>query len=161
MSVTHSTNFGHDSRVVAQDILWAAHRDANPLTPMQLLKLVYIAHGWNLGLHSRPLIYDAVEAWQYGPVIPAIYHQFKRFGGGFITECPPGPQEVVTATERNLLDQVWKGYGKMSGIGLSSLTHQPGTPWDVTIRRLGRGATISNDLIEDHYRRLAQARRTS
>ncbi len=31
---------------------------------MQLIKLVYLCHGWTMGLYSRPLI-ENVEAWQY------------------------------------------------------------------------------------------------
>src|SRR5215510_7158653 len=57
-----------------------------PLTPMKLQKLVYFAHGWSLALTGVPLIKDAVEAWRYGPVIPALYHEFKHNGARPITD---------------------------------------------------------------------------
>jgi uncharacterized phage-associated protein len=147
--------FGHDSTLVADYMLWSGREHENPLTPMQVLKLVYIAHGWMLGLTGRPLIDEPVEAWQYGPVVPSIYHRFKRYGGSFIDECPSQAPLAFTGRERAILDQVWKNYGHLSGVKLSSLTHQRGTPWDITIRRRGRGSVISNDLIEDHYQSLA------
>lgn len=150
--------FGHDPKSVAEYMLWCARRDGNPLTSMQVLKLVYIAHGWTLGLTGSPLIDEPVEAWQYGPVVPSVYHEYKRFGGGFISDCPQHRPGHFSVSERSVLDQVWKQYGHLSGIKLSSMTHQRGTPWDITIRRRGRGAVISNDLIEDHYQSLASAK---
>src|SRR5208282_4587731 len=48
--------------------------------PLKLQKLVYFAHGWHLALRDQPLIDELVEAWDYGPVVPSLYHQFKRYG---------------------------------------------------------------------------------
>ena len=53
-------------------------------TPMQLLKLVYIAHGWTLGICATPLITEQVEAWKYGPVIPDLYQHVKKYGSSSI-----------------------------------------------------------------------------
>ena len=50
------------------------------ITPMKLVKLVYIAHGWHLGITNNALIDENPEAWKYGPVIPRVYHTFKKFG---------------------------------------------------------------------------------
>jgi len=50
------------------------------VSPMKLQKLVYFAHGWRLALYNSPLIDEAIQAWQYGPVIPGIYHEFKHYG---------------------------------------------------------------------------------
>jgi len=110
-------------------------------------------------LYGRPLVNEPVEAWQYGPVIPSLYHQYKRYGSNPIEECPEAKPTGFDAEEENTIEQVWKGYGGRSGISLSSLTHEPGSPWYITIQQSGRGAVISNDLIEDHYRRLASTPR--
>ena len=72
------------------------------LTPMKLNKLVYIAHGWYLGLSDRPLIGEAAQAWKYGPVIPSIYHRFKAYGGAQITSLEPA-NDLVTIVYRPLI----------------------------------------------------------
>ena len=149
--------YGNSPKRVAEYILYLADRAKRPLTPMQILKLVYIAHGWLLGLHGRPLVNEAIEAWPYGPVIASLYRHYKKYGSNYIEECPPGKPSDFDADEERTMQQVWDGYGHRSGISLSALTHEPGTPWAETIERLGRGAIISNDLIEDYYRRLATA----
>jgi uncharacterized phage-associated protein len=141
------------SESVAQYILWLARE--NSITPMQLLKLAYISHGWMLGLYSKPLLDENAEAWQYGPVIPSIYHRYKKFGGSAITEIPQAEPDHLTHEEKDLIRQVWDIYGKYTGLQLSALTHKADTPWGTTRRLVGHGAAISNDLIEDHYRTLA------
>ena len=63
--------------VVADQLLWL--RQDIETTVMHVLKLVYLAHGWMLGLHKRPLIKEQVEAWLYGPVILVLYQKYKYF----------------------------------------------------------------------------------
>ena len=60
---------------VANAILTAARAQGILLTPLQLAKLVYIAHGWWLAHSGQPLSPDEVQAWKYGPLIPALYHR--------------------------------------------------------------------------------------
>ena len=144
---------GHDPKLVAEQVLWFGRESA--LTPMQLLKLVYISHGWMLGLHGRPLLTESVEAWTYGPVVPSVYHAYKRYRNSHISDDPVDHTADLDASEKDLIEQVWNVYGKYSGIQLSGLTHKPGTPWEITRQRFGVGAIIPNDLIEDYYRRLA------
>ena len=68
------------SITVAKRFIDIAEKDnGNTLTPMQLLKLVYIAHGTMLGKYSMPLINDKVEAWKYGPVIKPLYDAIKTY----------------------------------------------------------------------------------
>ena len=42
------------SRTVAEQILWL--RKVQPTTPMHVIKLVYLCHGWMLGNFDRGLI---------------------------------------------------------------------------------------------------------
>lgn len=147
-------NMGYPPKTIAEYFLRKAQEQGSALTPMQVLKLVYIAHGWQLALNHRPLVDKPVEAWQYGPVIPSLYHHYKRFGGGVIRDIPDTPPSV-DPSDGNVMDQVWDGYGSWSGISLSSLTHEAGSPWSTTVRQSGLGAVIPNDLIEDYYARLA------
>ncbi len=121
------------------------------VTPMQLLKLVYIAHGWMLGSHGRPLFNESVEAWQYGPVVPSVYQSLKRFGSSSV-QCVDGAPEVqFDQDERAIMDFVSRNYGAANGVTLSAATHKAGTPWSVTWGSQSKSAPISNDLIQNFY----------
>jgi uncharacterized phage-associated protein len=119
---------------------------------MQLLKLVYLAHGWHLGLYGEPLIWDRVEAWQYGPVIPELYRAMRAYGSQQVTQSLSSPNEPLDEFAANLISQVYDNYGELSGPALSRLTHVPGSPWAETYVAGSFGIEIPNDLIEDYYR---------
>lgn len=155
---------------VANYFIGKAHAEGRTITPMQLLKLVYIAHGWRLGLYGEPLIAEQVQAWQYGPVVESVYQNFKHYGREPIARQrsewgPDGNIRIPTITDETLepfLDSVWNAYKHLDGLQLSSITHQAGTPWDVTWNHLGgaraRGAVIPPERIQQHYRELSQRR---
>jgi uncharacterized phage-associated protein len=150
----------HDSRQIANEVLKVAEAHANPVTPMQLLKLVYIAHGWSLGLYGRPLISDEIQAWQYGPVIPRLYNALKDFRDQPVRgPLPTTDGEPLSDSERKLIRQVFEIYGSKSGPALSRLTHAKDSPWAQTYEQDTFGIRIPNDIIEDHYQRLAAARK--
>lgn len=146
----------HDSRTVANRFLRLAHDAGRPLTPMQVLKLVYIAHGWMLGLYGRPLIRDDVQAWQYGPVIPRLYNAMRSYGGGVVTEELAEPiNDPLDGQEDDIVQQVFDLYGEKTGTALSRMTHADGTPWSLTYVPGSFGIVIPMDTIRDHYEKLA------
>ncbi len=146
----------YDSITVANRFLELAADRQDTLTPMQLLKLVYIAHGWHLGLLGTPLLRDDIEAWQYGPVVPRLYRAIKQFRSQPVVGPLAGSaNEKLDANSDAIVQEVYDVYGRMSGPTLSRLTHAPGTPWAATYVPGGFGVDISNDLIEDHYQKLA------
>src|SRR3977135_2921517 len=74
-----------DAKAVANFFLDLAKAEGQPLTPMKLQKLVYYPHGWRLGIVGKALLNEQIEAWEFGPVIPSLYHEFKEFGDQPIT----------------------------------------------------------------------------
>ena len=149
---------------VANAVLEEAERQGKSLTIMQLLKLVYISHGWSLGILNAPLVNEEPEAWQHGPVFPAIYREFRRYGSQPITGLASGPfgsipQADMSVEQRSIVSSVVQGYGDMHAFALSRMTHQADTPWDKTYQG-GRGVSddIPNAIIAEHYKKLAHER---
>ena len=100
---------------------------------MHVLKLVYLCHGWMLGLNDSSLINEPVEAWTYGPVVPSIYHRYKSFGGDNITAEPVDRASVFTDEQLEIVEGVVGAYRDHSALSLSNITHQQGTPWDLLV----------------------------
>lgn len=144
----------HSAISVAQYILSRRQAAGDAVTPMQLIKLVYIAQGYMLGQFGRPLFRDVVQAWEYGPVVPSVYHAVKQYRSSPITNIMGGvvPPEGFDASELSVMNYVADAYGPVDGLTLSKATHQQNTPWSVTWGAAGQNAPISNDLIENFYR---------
>jgi len=142
---------------VARFFIESGARDGQAVTPMKLMKLVYIAHCWSLALLDKPLISEPIRAWKYGPVIESLYHGFKRFGNSPIplAEAESLPELDCDENTLMLLEKVWEKYGGLSGIHLSSLTHLPGSPWYKVWEEDGgknmRYAIIPDDKIKGFY----------
>lgn len=149
-----------DAIFIADELLKIAKRHNKSMSPMKLMKLTYIAHGWALALLDRDLFQNRIEAWRYGPVIPDLYHATKRFGGNeisldMIDDEQPSHLDDET---RAFLEDVWNKYGHLDAIALSNLTHQPGTPWEKVYNPRERNTEIPDSLIRTHYKALAHGR---
>ena len=140
---------------IANQFIERAERDGVPLTNMQLQKLVYIAHGWALALLDHGLIYEPVETWQWGPVIPSLYHSLSRYGSGEVTSpIPVSSAREIGPLDNELIESVWQSYGRMSGLKLSAITHRENTPWSRTVKDFGLRSVIPERYITDYYRQL-------
>lgn len=148
----------YDAITIADTLLKIAKRDGKSLTPMQLVKLVYIAYGWFFAIFDRKLFNNRIEAWQYGPVIPDLYHETKIYGRSPIPLHDIGePNDILILEEdvKEFLEKIFKAYDGMDGIQLSSLTHRPGTPWTQVYQPNVHGIQIPDELICKHYKELA------
>lgn len=148
----------HTALQVANKIIARGNELGKQYTPMQLIKLTYIAHGWMLGLFNQSLFDDAVEAWKFGPVIPELYHSIKSYRNNEITAPIPDVKDTeFTENERKVIDYVLKTYENFDGVDLSRITHAKGTPWDDTYFHDGgwyENVEIPTVLIQKHYKKL-------
>jgi len=155
------TDLGHNARSLANYVVEKGIDSSTPYDPLQVIKLTYLCHGWMLGIHDRPLSQHPVEAWKYGPVIQAVYDMVRSYGSKPITRKFHFPMPNLEVKEHNIVIQVLEAYKKYSGVDLSDLTHQKGTPWDTVYHREGRNAIIPNKLIQDHFVGLMNGKRSS
>lgn len=155
----------HDPRAIANRFLVLARRGGEQLTLMQLIKLVYLAHGWSLAIVGRPLSATLPQAWQYGPVFPQVYKAFKKFGSAPITELAI---DKVTGRdfsadfdddEKRIIQSVYDSYGSMHAFRLSDIMHREGTPWTNTYKSSGQYSAIPNAIISEHFKDLKEQRK--
>lgn len=148
----------HTALDVADKIIRLSIAEETPITPMQAQKLTYFCHAWMLGLGYGALFRDAVESWRYGPVIRELYHSVKQYGAGHITGTILGEPANFAEHEERVISAIWRQYGQLDGLSLSSMTHAPGSPWEQTYQRDKRSQIIHNHTIRDYYGALIAAR---
>lgn len=113
------------------------------LTPMKLQKLLFYTQSWHLKLRNgSPLFDDQFARWKFGPVIPSLYHDLKKYGSSVIEEpiriykIEGGGLHALTPDiqpddeqAHSLINKIIEVYGKYSGTQLSNLTHGQNSAW--------------------------------
>ena len=114
------------SASIANGFLEWGFRDGIRIDPMKIQKLCYFANGYYLAASEdhAPLIGEQFEAWPFGPVAPALYHNVKRYKYQAITDqihefdyqqnafvpAPPPEDDVLYMNEYAISSGVlWKG----------------------------------------------------
>lgn len=146
---------------IANFFLKKAKQEDIPVTQLKLLKLVYIGYGWVAAVLDRQLFDEPIEAWQHGPVVNSLYHEFKHYGRDPITTLGVSfdlEREQITYPDipedeediRFILTFVWDIYKRYSAWALREKTHEENTPWHQTY--YDKGATvIPYELIKEHF----------
>ena len=147
---------------VANYILDKAHNENNPVSLLKLLKLVYISYGWVWALVDRRLFVEPFYAWQHGPVLKSLYHEFKGHGQepidglseefNFDDSTSNNPKIPLEEEEvSNVLNMVWDVYKGFSGWDLREKTHENGTPWYKVYRDGEKDIEINDEAIKKHF----------
>lgn len=149
---------------VANSFLLEGFKDRAPISPMMIQKLLYLAQGYHLYKCREPIFDEQFEAWRFGPVVPSIYKECKKYVRSDITKLITawdanwGEQVPVASPSESdaieVIDFVWRTYGHYDPIVLSQWTHESDGPWDRVTRsgsRIKRHALIPNELIQEYF----------
>ncbi|HJJ54972.1 MAG TPA: DUF4065 domain-containing protein [Methanocorpusculum sp.] len=123
----------------------------NDLTKMKLIKLVYFAQALHLAKNKTPLFDEEVLAWDYGPVIPSVFHEFNGYQREIIEKTTDSYDlSNFTSEDIDFLIDIEMNYGKFSAIELSRQSHVKGGPWDAVYRK-GMNAVIPKEMMAEYY----------
>ena len=116
---------------------------------LRLQKLLYYTQAVSLYQTGKPAFDDEIEAWDYGPVVPNVYREYRECGFDEISDggLPdhPLPEDTIEC-----VDLVLGYYGEMSGNALIRQTHSE-LPWKEAYKK-GRNTPITTKAIEDYYK---------
>ncbi len=162
------------SAALANEFIDRANNCGKQLTQMQLQKLVYIAHGWNLAINGAPLTEDTPQAWDYGPVYRDLWLALRSFGKSAVNKkikigqvgagyfSDNRDEEIhadLSPEEKSIVDKVFELYSDFHAYQLSAMTHKEGTPWYQIYEVEGtKRGYIDADRIKEHFVSLAQQR---
>lgn len=132
------------------------------ISNLQLQKILYMADMNFTGQSHVRLIDEDFEAWDYGPVLPSLYHKCKVFGSKAIPKVFWGAKDILGTAEAKMLDLAWEKLKSATPGQLVETTHAPDGAW---VRRYGRAirnAKISaSDMIDEFNRRVGRKERAA
>jgi uncharacterized phage-associated protein len=144
---------------------WSAEARIS-LSPMKLQKLVFFTHADYLVRTGKPLVSQGFEAWDYGPVIPSLYREFKHFKDKPVSSRATTFDPVTTKTlvsicqlpeqTAKLVRQMFDFYSRLDAIHLSELSHEFEGVWrharSLFANGLNMDRRISNEMIIRHHK---------
>lgn len=99
------------------------------ITNLKLQKLLFYLQGFWLAEYGEPLFAERVEAWAYGPVVPAVYDRFKGYNRApFNIEKEGKPIAFATEERRDFFLNVYDTFSAYSASALMRMTHEE-APW--------------------------------
>lgn len=118
-------------------------------------KLLFYAQAWSLVLRNERLFDEEFQAWVHGAAIPKVYQQYSDFGFNPIDEDVDSSEfSDLTKEEIELLDDVWRVYGKYDADYLELLNHQE-KPWQKARAGMPEGmascAIIKENDMKEYY----------
>ena len=110
------------------------------LSNLKLQKLLYYMQGFHLAFFDEPFFNESIEAWTYGPVVPVVFQEFKKYKKDSINPDNYHDDLVLTDDEQQMFDMVYSEHNRYSAVALMNMTHTEG-PW----KNHGIGDVITNE----------------
>jgi uncharacterized phage-associated protein len=131
---------------LASQVFVGDNKEREGITNLKLQKILYFAQAYYLAKLGKPLFSDAIEAWEYGPVVPAVYKKYRKYvSDSIIIE----KDEVALSPEdRDNLKRIWDLFGGYSAGRLVEIAHAH-TPWKSAYD--SQNKVISQKSIGDYY----------
>jgi uncharacterized phage-associated protein len=136
-----------DAKYVAECLVYIASQNLenNDMTNLKLQKLLYYSQGTFLAMYGQKLFEQAIIKWQYGPVVPAVYQQYKSLGNQII-ESSEIDMQFIAPKQLEVLNDVYDYFGQFSAIKLMNLTHSE-SPWNA----VEMNEEITEELLKDFF----------
>lgn len=129
------------------------------LSNLELQKMLYLADMNYVGQGNGRLVTEDFEAWDYGPVLPSLYHSCKAFGSKSVPDIFWGVRDISGDPESHILRRAWENLRSQSAGQLVENTHWSGGAWAKRYTAGAKGIKISTADMIDEYdaRRASQA----
>lgn len=111
-------------------IITKCMNDRKPISNLQLQKILYYIQVEFLKTKGVPAFPDEIEAWQFGPVVRAVYQQYCGAGSfplRFVYE--KNIADTVSVSEREIIDDIVVDKREKEPWDLVAETHAEGKAW--------------------------------
>lgn len=138
----------YEASKIAQYVVMRCNQDRISISNLKLQKILYFIQAQFLIAKNEVCFLDKIEAWDFGPVVPNVYHRYKVFGSANI---PSNGDRVpcFNGDDKELIDSVIDLCAKYTASQLVAITHNQ-KPWREVYNRYYK-AEISPDSIRDYF----------
>lgn len=136
---------------LARYILKKCIDENHPISNLQLQKILYCIQECFLKEKDRKAFSEPIEAWQFGPVVPEVYDEYRIYGGRTIVWMPEQDRAFCPdEKDKKMIDDIIETKRLIDPWDLSHF--ERGVVWRAVYDN-GRGAykEIPVELIKEKY----------
>lgn len=135
------------------------------ISNLKLQKILYFIQAYFLMITKSPCFSAKIKAWDFGPVVPEAYREYKQYGSANIPtvksyiefdETNPWNSKsvkyndsVIEKKDKKMINAVVDKFADYSATDLVKLTHRQ-TPWREAYKK-NQNAEITIDAIEEYF----------
>lgn len=135
------------------------------ISNLKLQKVLYFIQAYFLISANKKCFNERIEAWDFGPVVPEAYREYKQFGSGDIptvsfvvdfdeeniwdSKVQQYKDDVIKIEDKSLIDAVVDKFSDYSATDLVSITHRQ-APWKEAYQQ-GRNNEITTNAIKEYF----------
>lgn len=123
------------------------------ISNLKLQKLLYYIQAYHLVFTGNPIFEDAIEAWEYGPVVPDVYKYYKSYGFDLLP-VPPDKIQIDNVDSIGVISSVLSTYGDRTAMELVYKTHTE-DPW-MNSYQPGENNVIPHSLLKKYYKKFTK-----
>lgn len=133
----------YDALTIARYVVNYCNQNGYGISNLKLQKLLYFIQAYFVAFtdEKQPCFREEIEAWDFGPVVPEVYHEFKQFGSNSIPSIEyyyetdgetlrrvKYDRGEINKKDQENIDLVINQMAKYSASSLVELTHNQ-APW--------------------------------
>lgn len=131
------------------------------ITNLKLQKILYMADMNFVGTQSERLLNEDFEAWDYGPVLPSLYHKCKAFGSKGVPDVFWGANDISGSNEASMLDLAWDHLKSKTAGQLVATTHSSHGAWALRYVAGAKQIKINTEDMIDEYGRRTKGKKAA
>lgn len=123
----------YDALLIARYVIMRCNNLNVTISNLKLQKILYFIQAEFLVVKQDVCFPNKIEAWEFGPVVPDVYHKYKIFGSASIHYVGSNSFAGISSDDRALIDGIIDECAGYSASTLVEITHNQ-TPWKDAFR---------------------------
>lgn len=138
---------------IARYIIERCKETNRQISNLKLQKILYFVQAEFLVAKNEPCFEEPIEAWDFGPVVPSVYYEYRMFGGAEIPRIgSSNVKGIISPSDRKILNGIIDACSEYSASALVEITHNQ-TPWKMAHEFGSYNSVITPESIKDYFKK--------
>ena len=118
----------YSALTIAQYIIEYCNDTGRTISNLKLQKILYFVQAEFLVSKGVVCFHDRIEAWDFGPVVPSVYHHYRVYGSASIPYVSASVCGQIYDADKEKIEGIVEECADFSSTALVRITHRQ-DPW--------------------------------